>query len=572
MKTSLSDPLRIAAVSAPGIAGVIGLTLCPGKKDPARDWDRDLDIDLTVIQQWGAEVVVTLVEHHELGLLHVLSLPDAVARHRMRWVHLPIRDVSVPDQTFEARWATTGFELRNLLRRGGSILIHCRGGLGRAGTIAARLLVELGMDAQSAIDAIRHVRPGAIETHEQEMYVLGCRPIMEEQAQTAVDGATDRALGCLLGLAVGDAIGTTLEFSRRDAHPPLTDMIGGGPFRLQPGEWTDDMSMALCLADSLIACGGLDQRDLMERFVRWWREGYNSHNGRCFDIGITTRQALQRFLDTGDPIAGSTNANTAGNGSIMRLAPVALRWVDDREQAVSAARAQSVTTHGTPAAIEGCALLAGILVETIATGDKASVLRRRSANESSIAAIAAGSWRGKERHSIRSSGYVVDTLEAALWCVDRTSGFSDAVLLAANLADDADTVAAVTGQIAGALWGRSAIPRHWLDRLAWREEIENKADRLLALQSNEQRRWRSGEPGEPHRGFIAAPKRRDLGTGGRRSLTPEVVMADSTRAVWDGITRSETVGVDSARIRQELATAARSYNWPSVIKILPDYA
>src|SRR5437016_5137152 len=100
---------------------------------------------------------------------------------------------------------------------------------------------------------------------------------------------TDRALGCLLGLAVGDAIGTTLEFTTRDAQPSVTDMVGGGPFKLQPGEWTDDTSMALCLVDSLIACDRLDQDGLIKRFLRWWREGENSHNGRCFDIGITTR-------------------------------------------------------------------------------------------------------------------------------------------------------------------------------------------------------------------------------------------------------------------------------------------
>jgi ADP-ribosyl-[dinitrogen reductase] hydrolase len=297
-----------------------------------------------------------------------------------------------------------------------------------------------------------------------------------------VDPITDRALGCLLGLAVGDALGTTLEFTRRDAHPPLTDMVGGGPFRLQPGEWTDDTSMALCLADSLIARGGINQRDLIERFVRWWREGYNSHNGRCFDIGITTRQALHRFMQTGDPVAGSTEPNTAGNGSIMRLAPVALRWANDPAQAISAARAQSVTTHGAPAAVEGCALLAEILVEAIATGDNEMVLRSRSASEPSIAAIGKGSWRGKERHDIKSSAYVVHTLEAALWCVDRAVGFSEAVLFAANLADDADTVAAVTGQIAGALWGRGAIPVAWLDRLAWHEEIERKGQQLLGVQ------------------------------------------------------------------------------------------
>ena len=148
------------------------------------------------------------------------------------------------------------------------------------------------------------------------------------------DPTTDRALGCLFGLAVGDALGTTLEFATRDARPHLTDMVGGGPFGLRPGEWTDDTSMALCLADCLIACGELDQGDLMERFVRWWQEGENSHSGRCFDIGTTTQRALQRFIETGDPVAGATDPGTAGNGSVMRLAPVALRWADNAEQAI----------------------------------------------------------------------------------------------------------------------------------------------------------------------------------------------------------------------------------------------
>jgi ADP-ribosyl-[dinitrogen reductase] hydrolase len=249
----------------------------------------------------------------------------------MRWLHLPIRDVSVPDRSFEANWVVAGAELRSVVRRGGSILLHCRGGLGRAGTIAARLLIELGMDAQSAIDAVRAARLGTIETREQELHVRSCRQISDDPERTSVsdDPITGRGLGCLLGLAVGDAVGTTLEFSRRDERPPLTDMVGGGPFRLAPGEWTDDTSVALCLADSIIGCGGIDQCDLMDRFVPWWRDGENSHNGRCFDIGITTRHALARFERTGDPLAGSVDPGTAGNGSVMRLAPVALRWCAD---------------------------------------------------------------------------------------------------------------------------------------------------------------------------------------------------------------------------------------------------
>ena len=134
----------------------------------------------------------------------------------------------------------------------------------------------------------------------------------------------ERYRGCLLGLAVGDALGTTLEFCRPGSFTPITDMVGGGPFRLKPGQWTDDTSMALCLASSLTERGGFDARDQMERYVRWWREGYWSSTGRCFDIGNTTSAALSRFQKTGDPFAGSTDPHAAGNGSLMRLAPVPL--------------------------------------------------------------------------------------------------------------------------------------------------------------------------------------------------------------------------------------------------------
>lgn len=287
----------------------------------------------------------------------------------------------------------------------------------------------------------------------------------------------DRAIGALVGLAVGDAVGTTLEFATRDSRPPLTDMVGGGPFRLAPGQWTDDTSMALCLADSLLALGMIDATDLATRFVRWWRSGENSCTGACFDIGIATREALQRFEASGDPRSGSAHPRSAGNGSLMRLAPVAIRWHHDLPAAIAAARTQSEPTHRAPAALDACALFAELLVEAIHGTPKQTVLavRKRSDLDEEIAAIAAGSWTDRERDEIASSGYVVHTLEAALWAAGNAESFEEAILLAANLADDADTVAAVTGQLAGALWGVSGIPDRWLDRLAWRERIENLA-------------------------------------------------------------------------------------------------
>jgi ADP-ribosyl-[dinitrogen reductase] hydrolase len=179
VKTSVSDPLRIAEVSPVGAPGVIGLTLCPGKKDPAGGWDRDLEIDVAVISDWRADVVVSLIETHEFEFLGVTDLPDVVEEHGMRWMHLPIVDLSVPNQRFQNRWAINGADLRQVVRSGGRVLLHCRGGLGRAGMIAARLLVELGMEPGKAIQAVRRVRPGAIETAEQERHVLACWKIAD---------------------------------------------------------------------------------------------------------------------------------------------------------------------------------------------------------------------------------------------------------------------------------------------------------------------------------------------------------------------------------------------------------
>jgi ADP-ribosyl-[dinitrogen reductase] hydrolase len=289
-----------------------------------------------------------------------------------------------------------------------------------------------------------------------------------------------RALGCLLGLAIGDAVGTTLEFSRRDRSPPLTDMVGGGPFHLQPGQWTDDTAMALALGESLCACGEVNLQDLMERFIAWYRQGRYSCVGTCIDIGVTTQQALQRFMETGNPEAGSRSPRMAGNGSLMRLAPVPIFYHADLVAGVMAARRQSIATHGAAEAVAACAAYAELLTLAINGAPRDTVLERVIPDlEPAVTAVIAGSWRAKAREQISSSGYVVHSLEAALWCVSRAAGFRDAVLLAANLGDDADTVAAITGQLAGALWGLEDIPNDWLTKLAWRKEIERLGVRLL---------------------------------------------------------------------------------------------
>ena len=478
-----NDSLRIAWVRPRPDYGRVGITLCPGKKDEhgmSGRHDRDLAADLDEVRKQGAVAVVSLITDEECRLLSVRGLGAAVRARRMTWLHLPIQDGEAPGSTFESAWKHAGPYLRSLLRSRSDVLVHCKGGLGRAGTVAARLLVELGACPEYAIREVRRVRGSkAIENVEQERYVKGCSPLDEE-----VDSVRDRALGAFLGLAAGDAVGTTLEFEGRDAHPPLTDMVGGGPFGLQPGQWTDDTSMALALADSLALApsGPFDARDLMDRFVDW-REGNDySCTGRCFDIGNTVSAALARYRRNGDPFAGVADPDSAGNGSLMRLAPVALRFWNDRPALDRTAAEQSRTTHAAAEAVDACRAFAEMLADAIAGCPRDQVLQpgRPFEGAPGIAAILAGSWRGKPRDDIASSGYVVHTLEAAIWSIARTHDFRDAVLLAANLAGDADTTAAVTGQLAGALYGLSGIPRDWVARLAWRERLLSAAERLLA--------------------------------------------------------------------------------------------
>lgn len=291
----------------------------------------------------------------------------------------------------------------------------------------------------------------------------------------------DRAVGALMGLAAGDAVGTTLEFSLRDQGPVVTDMVGGGPFALKPGQWTDDTAMALALGNSLADRGGFDPVDCMSRFVNWYRWGAYSCTGTCFDIGIATRSALERFEDGGDPFAGSIDPRSAGNGSLMRLSPVAIFGAyRSGTETARIAREQSRLTHGAEECLAACEAYALLTRRAILGEGRDAVLAPLASNRSGrIAEILGSAWRGKPREAISSSGYVVDSLEAALWCVGTTESFEEAILLAANLADDADTVAAITGQLAGALYGASGIPAGWRARLAWADEIETLALRLL---------------------------------------------------------------------------------------------
>ncbi len=306
----------------------------------------------------------------------------------------------------------------------------------------------------------------------------------------------DRYLGSLQGLAVGDALGTTLEFAKPGTFTPITDMVGGGPFSLKPGEWTDDTSMALCLAESLVEKNSFDPRDQMKRYLRWWKEGHLSHSGNCFDIGNTTRKALSQFEITQDPFSGSSDSFAAGNGSIMRLAPVPMFFASEPELAIMKSAENSRTTHGANEAIDACKYLGAIIAGAINGATKDDLLSERycpiddywenNPLTPSIDDIAKGSFKDKEPPDIRGTGYVVQSLEAALWAFNKGKTFKEGCLLAVNLGDDADTTGAVYGQIAGAYFGEQGIPQKWLTNLAMRPIILDLAHRLF----DSSKKWR----------------------------------------------------------------------------------
>lgn len=286
----------------------------------------------------------------------------------------------------------------------------------------------------------------------------------------------ERYQGALLGLAAGDAVGTTVEFKARGTFTPLTEIIGGGPFRLKAGQWTDDTSMALCLAASLIDKDGFDAQDQMQRYNRWREEGYMSSNGRCFDIGVTVSEAISQYLATGEPYAGSTNPFSAGNGSLMRLAPIAIFYHPELTKMQHFAKLSSKTTHAAKECLDACAYFASLLHVTFLGLDKQEILATQlyQASTSKINALLSQVYLDKNINAIKGSGYVVESLEAALWCFAKSDNFKDAVLMAANLGDDADTTAAICGQIAGAYYGLQGIPIHWRNKIT-------DADKILAM-------------------------------------------------------------------------------------------
>lgn len=273
-----------------------------------------------------------------------------------------------------------------------------------------------------------------------------------------------RALATFLGLAVGDALGAPVEFKQPGEFTPVTEYRYSPVWHTEPGYWTDDTSMAICLAESILSRNTVDPQDLLERFSRWYLQGENSSTGVCFDIGTTTRSNIEAFLSSGVTQAPDI-AYQSGNGGIMRLAPVVIRWWHTSAFAERMAQVQSETTHGSAECIDCASELAVILTKAIQGEPVALQLRER------LCMVPLS--------QISNSGRARSTLLAAKWCVATTDSFESAVLKAVNLGGDSDTIGAVTGQIAGACYGMEAIPAAWLQGLHDLDRLQDLAQQLF---------------------------------------------------------------------------------------------
>ena len=301
----------------------------------------------------------------------------------------------------------------------------------------------------------------------------------------------DRYRGSILGLAAGDALGAPVEFKRPGSFKPVSGMTSGGAFGLTAGQWTDDTSLALCLSESLIETKGFDLVDQLERYVLWYRQGHLSSTGECFDIGNTTSAALREFERTRNPRCGPTSPSTAGNGSLMRLAPVPLVYANRFVEAVEKSGESSRTTHGAIEAVDSCRYMGALITGAVNGRSKADLLSDHYSEDPSywrdnplcekVAAIAKGSFKEKTPPLIKGGGYVIECLEAALWAFHNSESFESGCLLAVNLGDDADTTGAVYGQLAGAYYGASGIPDTWVNSLAKNDLLESHSQALHEL-------------------------------------------------------------------------------------------
>jgi ADP-ribosylglycohydrolase len=456
----------------------------PGGVNPAQTRER-----LRRLFDAGVDCFVDLTRPGELAPYH-LALPLNVDH-----VSKPIPDHSVPESG--EHMAEILECLAGALRARRTVYLHCRAGIGRTGMVAGCLLVERGLAGDAALGELNRLWqqsersrqwPSIPETAEQIEYVRGWTrstdasagapvepdPLLDPATLSAARALRERFIGALLGLAVGDAAAAATQYRRPGQFEPVGDLLGGGPFDLPRGAWSDDTAMALCLAESLLECSGFDARDQVERYHRWQKQGYLSATGQCLGITAATARALALAKWRRHTFAGSHDPQVQDPEPLSRVTPVVMYFFADAAAAVDEAAEAARTTCQAPAVLGACRSLARALHAALSGRSREAIL------EAGRAADAAASSAGAEAHVGFAGSTAPAALAAALDTFDRTRSFRDAVLAAANLGGHSDVVGAACGALAGAHYTAGAIPTLWRNSLMKQELIEGYADRVLA--------------------------------------------------------------------------------------------
>ncbi len=414
------------------------------------------------------------------------------------YARMPVRDVGIPSKEYMVKILDT---IDNAIANNHTVYVHCRGGIGRISVVSGCFLIRHGMSGEQALEALQklfstssdNTIPKTPGTYEQQHFIKTWKEKGEEEVYLDIKESPAKTLrrykGCLIGLAIGDALGVSVESLSIGQFKPITGMLGGGRFNLKQGEWSDATALALCVAESLVESREFKDSDIMNRFIKWRNDGHLSCIGRCVGIEYTVLRALEVFEQTGNNELEKLNPYSADNTSLVRVAPIAMFYRKNHEAAIRFAEKNSFLTHGSKTAADACRYFTGILIGALNGINKNMLLSdlyspiqtlwEKEKLQPAIELIAKGSFKRRFPPSIKSTNYVVDSLEAALWAFYRSADFKEGALMLANLGDDASTACAIYGQLAGAFYGISDLPIEWTEKLAMNKNIEEFATRLF---------------------------------------------------------------------------------------------
>jgi ADP-ribosylglycohydrolase len=456
----------------------------PGGKSP-----KEAERRVAAMLEAGIDTFIDLTEAGELPPYDIY-LPG-----RVLYVRKPIPDHSVPRA--REHMAEIQVAIDRALAAGRRIYVHCRAGIGRTSLAVACHLIEHGLSADAALIRLNELWrenersqtwPDVPETDEQRDFILGWSHADPMQAPDVLDAARtlrERFQGSLLGLAVCDALAAHTQFRKPGSFAVVGDLLGGGPFDLPRGAWTDDTAMALLLAESLLERDGFDAHDQVQRYARWQREGYGSATGQCVGISANVARALALAQYKRQPFAGSHDPEQLDKDPLSRVAPAVMYFFADAPAAVAKATEAARLTAQAPLVLDCVRLLAAMVHLALSGRDRSAVLRPprdlwiTPSTRPEVLAVYDGSYARRAPPEITGGGGILQALEAALWAFHGSETFREGALLAANLGRDSDVVAAAYGQLAGAYHGVSAIPGIWRNSLMKQEVVIESSDRLL---------------------------------------------------------------------------------------------